>query len=100
MLYCSRKGGDSVAATNLNIRVDEDVKRKAELICQELGMNLSTAVNIFLRQTVRSEGIPFDVRLNRPNAETRAALDDVENRRNLSGPFHDASALMEALRDA
>lgn len=89
-----------MAATNINIRVDEEVKRKAELICQELGMNLSTAVNIFLRQTVRSEGIPFDVRLNRPGVETLAAMDDVENRRNLSGPYRDTESLMEALNDA
>lgn len=82
--------------TTMNIRVDEDVKRQAEQICQELGMNLSTAVNIFLRQTVRMGGIPFDVRLT-PNAQTLAAMDDAMNRRNLSGPFHDTRSLMEAL---
>ncbi|MDO5300091.1 MAG: type II toxin-antitoxin system RelB/DinJ family antitoxin [Clostridia bacterium] len=87
------------ATTTLNIRVDAEVKRKAELICQELGMNLSTAINIFLRQTVRSDGIPFDVRLDRPNAQTLAAMDDVENRRNLFGPFHDTRSLMEALTE-
>ena len=59
-------------------------------------MNLSTAVNIFLRQTVRMGGIPFDVRLT-PNAQTLAAMDDAMNRRNLSGPFHDTRSLMEAL---
>lgn len=82
--------------TTMNIRVDEEVKRQAEQICQELGMNLSTAVNIFLRQTVRMGGIPFDVRLT-PNAQTLAAMDDAMNRRNLSGPFHDTRSLMEAL---
>lgn len=82
---------------NINVRVDADVKRKADQICQELGMNLSTAINIFLRQTVRSDGIPFPVKLDKPNAETLAAMNDVENRRNLSGPFHDTHSLMEAL---
>ena len=82
---------------NINVRVDADVKRKADHICQELGMTLSTAINIFLRQTVRSDGIPFPVQLDKPNAETLAAIDDVENRRNLTGPFHDTRSLMEAL---
>lgn len=82
--------------TNINIRVDENVKRQAEQICQELGMNLSTAVNIFLRQTVRVGGIPFDVRLT-PSAQTLAAMDDAANGRNLTGPFSDTRSLMEAL---
>ena len=87
--------------SNLNIRVDADVKRRAEAICAELGMNLSTAVNIFLRQTVQQEGMPFAVKLHRPNAETLAAMEEVEQGRGLSGPFHDVGSLMEELnRDA
>lgn len=85
-----------MSTVNLNIRVDEEVKRHAEAICQELGMNLSTAVNVFLRQTVRSGGIPFEVRL-KSNAETLAAMEDAELRRNLTGPFRDTASLMEAL---
>lgn len=87
-----------MSTVNLNIRVDEDVKRRAEAICQELGMNLSTAVNVFLRQTVRSGGIPFDVRL-KPTEETLSAMDDARLHRNLSGPFHDTASLMEALNE-
>ena len=49
--------------TNLNIRVDEDLKRKAECIFNELGLNLSTALNLFLRSAVRYGGIPFELRL-------------------------------------
>jgi len=49
--------------TNLNIRVDEDLKRKVEIIFNELGMNLTTAINMFLRCAVRYRGIPFDLRL-------------------------------------
>ena len=82
--------------TNLNVRVDKDVKCTAEAIANALGMNLSTAVNIFLRQMVLAGGMPFDVRLT-PNAETRLALDDARNGRNLIGPFHDTASLMEAL---
>ena len=48
-----------MAATNLNIRTDKDIKDVAEKIFNELGMNMTTAINIFLRQAIRSNGIPF-----------------------------------------
>ena len=49
--------------TNLNVRVDEDLKRQAEYIFTELGMSLSTATNLFLRSAVRYGGIPFDLKI-------------------------------------
>lgn len=87
-----------MTTVNLNIRVDEDVKKRTEAICQELGMTLSTAVNVFLRQMVRTGGIPFDVRLT-PNAETLAAMEDARQLRGLNGPYRSTSALMDALND-
>ena len=51
-------------SVNINIRVDSELKRKAEAVYAELGMNLSTALNVFLRASVRSNGMPFDLRLN------------------------------------
>ena len=65
--------------TNINVRVDKELKRKAEAIFNELGLNMSTAMNMFLRYSVRYGGIPFDLRLDTPNEETRAAIDDVNN---------------------
>lgn len=65
--------------TNLNVRVDEDLKREAESIFTELGMNLSTAINLFLRSAVRYGGIPFDLRvIKKPlgfEAMTKAQID-------------------------
>jgi DNA-damage-inducible protein J len=86
-----------MATTNLNIRIDADLKKQAEDIFSELGLNMSTALTIFLRQTVRSKGIPFDVRLDTPNAETLAAIEDVRLGRNLHGPFSSVGKLMENL---
>jgi DNA-damage-inducible protein J len=83
--------------TNLNIRVDEDLKHKAEAVFSELALNLSTAINIFLRYSVRYGGIPFDLRIEKPNAETMSAIDDVNNNRNMSKTFDSVSALMEDL---
>ena len=86
-----------MATTNLNIRIDSDLKRQSEEIFNELGLNMSTALTVFLRQTVRSRGIPFDMRLNIPNEETIAAINDVNLNRNMSRPFHSVKELMEDL---
>lgn len=83
--------------TNLNIRVDEELKRRAEAIFTELGLNMSSAMNIFLRYCVRYGGIPFDLRIEKPNAETQAAIDDVNNNRNMSQTFDSVRTLMEDL---
>jgi DNA-damage-inducible protein J len=92
------KGVEIMAnTTNLNIRVDEELKRQAEAIFAELGLNMSTAMNIFLRYSVRYGGIPFDLRVEKPNAETLSAIDDVSNNRNISKTFDSVNALMEDL---
>ncbi len=83
--------------TNLNIRVDEELKRKAETIFNELGLNMSTAMNIFLRYSVRYGGIPFELRIEKPNTETLSAIDDVNNNRNMSKTFNSVNALIEDL---
>lgn len=79
---------------NLNIRIDEDLKAKAEEIFSELGLNMSTALTIFLKTAVRYGGIPFDLRLDSPNAETIQAIEDVNNNRGMSKPFNDIKDLM------
>ena len=60
--------------TNLNIRTDAEVKAAAEQIFDALGLNMSTAVNIFLRQVIRQGGLPFEVKLDIPNETTAAAI--------------------------
>jgi DNA-damage-inducible protein J len=49
---------------NLNIRVDDAAKQQAEAVFAELGLSLSTATTVFLKQAIRCNGIPFDVRLD------------------------------------
>ena len=46
-------------STNVTIRVDKDVKKQAEVLFNDLGLNLSSAVNMFLRQAIAEQGIPF-----------------------------------------
>lgn len=61
---------------NVNIRVDDDLKMQAEHLFFELGLNMSTAMTMFLKQAVRYGGIPFDVRLTDPfySSENQEAL--------------------------
>ena len=61
-----------------NIRIDDEVKRKSAAIFTDLGMDMSTAVNIFLRQTILHNGLPFDLKLDIPNKETLEAIREVE----------------------
>ena len=64
-----------MATTNLNIRTDKEIKEQAEQIFSDLGLNMTTAVNMFLRSTIRENGIPFDLKLEVPNDVTAAAIE-------------------------
>lgn len=64
--------------TNISIRMDKDVKAQAEAFFSELGMNLTTAFNIFVRQSLREGKIPFEISVNQPNSETIAAMLEAE----------------------
>ncbi len=65
-----------MALTNLNIRTDKEIKDQAEEIFSVLGMNMTTAINIFLRTVIREHGIPFDLKLDIPNDTTSAAIEE------------------------
>ncbi|MBO4677483.1 MAG: type II toxin-antitoxin system RelB/DinJ family antitoxin [Oscillospiraceae bacterium] len=64
--------------TNISIRMDTELKAQADALFGELGMNISTAFNIFVRQAVREGGIPFKIQLDKPNKETAAAMREAE----------------------
>ncbi len=70
-----------MAKVATSISIDAEVKERAIPLLSELGLDLSTAVGIFLRQTIRERAIPFDVSLNVPNATTIAALEEFEEMR-------------------
>jgi DNA-damage-inducible protein J len=56
------------ANTNINIRVDSDIKNQAQSIFAALGLDMTSAVNIFLRQAIRKNGIPFELVADKPAA--------------------------------
>ncbi len=56
------------------LRMDDEVKKESEKIFSELGMNLTTAINVFLRKSIQTGGFPFDVRLDNYKSEVAAAV--------------------------
>ena len=63
---------------NISIRLDRHLKKSVEVLFLKLGMNMTTAINIFLRHCLMENKIPFEVGLRRPNAETIEAIEEIE----------------------
>ena len=87
-----------MATTNLNIRTDKEIKEEAEMIFSELGLNMTTAINLFLRTTIREQGIPFMLKLDVPNEATASAIE--EGRRLASDSSIKGYSNMDDLRAA
>ncbi|MBR1937976.1 MAG: type II toxin-antitoxin system RelB/DinJ family antitoxin [Spirochaetales bacterium] len=84
-------------STSVTVRLNRDVKNQAQKIYSELGVDMTTAINVFLRQSIRSNGFPFEVNLNIPNNVTLAAMRATLNNEDMHGPFNSVEALMEDL---
>ena len=87
-----------MSTTNLNIRTEKAVKEQAEEIFSELGLNMTTAINMFLRTAIREHGIPFDLKLDVPNDTTVAAIE--EGRKLMGDPTAPRYSSMDDLKAA
>ena len=87
-----------MATTNLNIRTNQVIKDQAEEIFNELGLNMTTAVNMFLRTVIREHGIPFELKLEAPNDTKAAAIE--EGRKLMNSPSAPRYSSMDALKEA
>ena len=90
-----------MTTTNLNIRIDNKIKERAEAIFSDLGLNMTTAVNMFLRAVIRENGIPFALKLDIPNEATVAAIEEgrrIASDKNMKGHknMDDLRAALEA----
>lgn len=82
---------------SISIRLDSEVKEQAQQVFSNLGMDMTTAINIFLRQAIQYQGLPFDVRLDE-NRKLLQVLTDLDQNRNMSQSFESVSDLIEDLR--
>lgn len=64
--------------TNINIRMPTDIKQQFEEFCDNVGISMSTAVNIFVRKVLRENRIPFELGYDVPNAETIEAIKEAD----------------------
>ena len=63
---------------NVNVRIDPKLKKQAEDVFASLGISVSSAINIFYHQVVRTRGIPFELKADIPNETTVAAIEEAE----------------------
>ncbi len=83
--------------TNVNIRMDKNLKMQFEKLCDDLGLSMSAAFTVFAKTMVRQQRIPFDVALEVPNEETLKSMENIEKGQNLSKRFTSVRELMEDL---
>ena len=83
--------------TNINIRTEAEVKQRIESLFSQFGITVSDAVNIFFHQSLMQRGLPFQMQIPQYNDETIAAIDDVNNNRDLSPAFDNMEDLMRSL---
>jgi len=85
--------------STLHILMDKKLKSQLEEVVSELGLNVSTAINIFARQVVRQGRIPFEISLDVPNKETLNAMREAESlaREPMAKGHHNVESLFEEL---
>ena len=86
-----------MATTIVQVRMDPELRDSASNTFEELGLDLPTAIRIFLKKSVAVHGIPFDVRAEIPNENTLRAMENVEKGVGLSKGFSSVVELMEDL---
>lgn len=83
----------------INVRVDSELKKSAEELFNDLGLNMSTAITMFLKSAVSHNGIPFEVKRVEPNAETIAALKEYDDMKKNPGSYKRYHSFQEIMDD-
>ena len=89
-----------MASTNVNICMDEELKRRFEAFCMDMGMTMTTAFNAFAEKTVQEDRIPFEMSRSFPNEETLEAMREVECMKkdpSLAKTYTNVDAMMKEL---
>ena len=86
-----------MAASVVQVRMDEELRDNAARLFDDLGLDLPTAIRMFLKKSLSINGIPFEVRNESPNEETKQAIENARNGIGLSRAFSSVAELMEDL---
>ena len=80
-----------------NISLDPKLKEESVILFSKFGLDLSTAISIFLQQSVREKRIPFEIRLEIPNEETKQALGEIDEMRKDKKKYKRYSSFVEVI---
>ena len=88
-----------MAKVSTNISIDPKLKENSVALFAQFGLDLSTAISLFLQQSVREQRIPFEIRLEIPNAATKAALAEFEEMKKDKAKYKRHSSFAEILEE-
>lgn len=81
----------------ISVRVDDKVKAEAAKTLEEIGLNMNTAINVFLKAVAREHRIPFELTAESPAELTWKTIEDAENGIGVNGPFDTVDEMMRSL---
>ena len=88
-----------MAKVSTSISIDADVKAQAQALFADFGLDLSTAIKLFLRQSIRENCIPFTIQREVPNADTVAAMKEAEEMAKNPSAYKRYSSFSDLLRE-
>ena len=88
-----------MATVNISIKIDEETKKEAQKLFKDLGLNLSTAINIFLKQAIREKGIPFYISSLPENSELAQAFEEAKQIKKNPSNYKSYSSPEEMFKD-
>lgn len=94
-----RKEDKYMGKVSTNISIDPKLKEESIMLLSQFGLDLSTAITLFLQQTVREKRIPFQIGLDIPNKETQEALNELESMKKDKEHYKRYSSFDELLED-
>lgn len=89
-----------MATSNVTMRMDEELKSQLQELVSNLGMDMTTFFTITAKQAVREQRIPFNISMEIPNPETRAAIEEVQQMKenpSMGKSYTDVDQMMEEL---
>ena len=85
--------------TTVTIRMNKDIKDKAQEMFSSLGLSMSTAINVFIQQSLNYGGIPFEIKTYEPNAETIEAIKEAEYMKQHPNQFKGYNDVNEMMKE-
>ena len=88
-----------MATAKINVAVDERTKQEVKVLLEEMGLNMTSAINIYLKRILMEQRIPFEISAKVPNATTIAAMDEFEEMKKNPAAYKKYPSFKDALKD-